>query len=46
MEDPIYKKNICTPYMHYVLQNNMNSSIPHKSQMTVNRGTRRLFFQQ
>ena len=39
-----YKKDNCTPHMHNVVQNNMSSSIPHKSKMTINRG-RKLFYE-
>ena len=38
-----YKNNICSSHMHNVVQNYRSSSIPHKSEMTINRGTSRLF---
>ena len=39
-----YKKDICTPQMHNVVENYMSSSFPHMSEMTINRETIRLFF--
>ena len=39
-----YIKDIFTPHMHNVVQNNTSSSIPHESEITKNRGKSRLFF--
>ena len=39
-----YIKDIFTPHMHNVVQNNTSSSIPHESEITKNQGKRRLFF--